>query len=73
MIERATHLQWCKNRALEYVEIGDLENAITSMKSDLAKHPETKINKSIEKALDIAVLYSPLTKKKVTKWINDFQ
>jgi hypothetical protein len=38
---RAEHLQWCKDRALEYVEMGDHSQAVASMMSDLGKHPET--------------------------------
>ena len=38
---RAEHLQWCKDRAMEYVNHGELLNAVTSMMSDLEKHPET--------------------------------
>lgn len=38
---RAEHLVWCKQRALEYVNAGDLRNALASMGSDLSKHPET--------------------------------
>lgn len=39
---RAEHLKWCKKRALEYLDRGDIKNAVTSMMSDLTKHPETK-------------------------------
>lgn len=39
---RAEHLQQCKDRAMEYVNQGELLNAVTSMMSDLEKHPETK-------------------------------
>lgn len=39
---RADHIAWCKRRALEYVERGDLVNAINSMISDLGKHSETE-------------------------------
>jgi len=39
---RAEHLAWCKQRALEYVDIGDLNQAFTSMASDLGKHEGTK-------------------------------
>ena len=39
---RAEHLEWCKKRALEYVDHGDCLNAMTSMLSDLGKHPDTK-------------------------------
>lgn len=39
---RASHLAWCKTRALEYVESGDMQSAFASMVSDLNKHPETQ-------------------------------
>lgn len=42
---RAEHLQWCKDRAMEYVNRGDLLDAVTSMMSDLEKHPETSATK----------------------------
>ena len=38
---RAKHLQWCKDRAMEYVNRGQLTEAVTSMMSDITKHPET--------------------------------
>lgn len=38
---RAEHLAWCKQRALEYVQAGDLQQAFASMASDLGKHSET--------------------------------
>jgi hypothetical protein len=39
---RGEHLVWCKTRALEYLDAGDVTNAMASMLSDLDKHPETK-------------------------------
>lgn len=42
MMTRAEHLAWCKKRALEYLDSGDKTNAVTSMLSDLRKHPETE-------------------------------
>jgi hypothetical protein len=41
MLDRNKHLTWCKRRALEYVDQGDLASAVASMSSDLSKHPET--------------------------------
>lgn len=41
MITRAEHLDWCKKRALQLVDIGDNNEAFASMMSDLGKHPET--------------------------------
>lgn len=38
---RAEHLAWCKQRALEYVDAGDVSNAFASMISDMQKHPQT--------------------------------
>jgi hypothetical protein len=40
-MKRSEHLEWCKQRAFEYCDRGDTENALTSMFSDLQKHPET--------------------------------
>ncbi len=40
-MSRAEHLEWCKKRALEYVDNDDLQQAFASMGSDLNKHPET--------------------------------
>lgn len=39
---RQEHLDWCKKRALEYLDRGDITNAVASMASDLNKHEETK-------------------------------
>jgi hypothetical protein len=42
MRTRDEHLEWCKQQAHEYLDQGDIHNAVTSMLSDLSKHPETK-------------------------------
>lgn len=45
MMTRSEHLNWCKKRALEYLEPGPYYNpgdAIASMLSDLRKHDETR-------------------------------
>jgi hypothetical protein len=44
MRSREQHLEWCKQRAREYLKTGDIHNAISSMLSDLSKHPETKLS-----------------------------
>lgn len=41
-MSRTEHVNWCKQRALEFVNEGDLKNAFTSMCSDMTKHTETK-------------------------------
>lgn len=39
------HLQWAKAQAHEYLKIGDAANAMTSMLSDLQKHPDWQAGK----------------------------
>jgi len=38
---REDHMEWCKMRARQYLDAGDVNNAWASMASDLLKHPET--------------------------------
>lgn len=38
---RAEHLEWCKKRALEYLDQNDVTQAWASMASDLRKNPDT--------------------------------
>lgn len=45
---RAEHLDWCKQRALEYVERGDCSDAFASMASDLNKHDGTRGHMAIK-------------------------
>jgi hypothetical protein len=41
--DRKEHLAWCKERALAYLDRGELEDAVASFMSDMNKHPDTKI------------------------------
>ncbi|MET9260470.1 hypothetical protein [Amycolatopsis sp. NPDC004079] len=45
--QRAEHLAWSKQRALEYVDLGQLETALTSFFSDMSKSPLTAKNEAI--------------------------
>ena len=53
---RKEHIAWCKNRAKEYVEIGDFPNAVWGMLSDLSLHPEAKDYKASKRVLGAATL-----------------
>jgi len=71
-ITRAEHLAWCKERALEYANAGDLTSSMASMLSDLRKHTETE-NHPGEKLWVMMVLGGLLnTKEEVIKFINGF-
>lgn len=48
---RQEHLGWCKQRAREYLDKGDVQNAYASMGSDLGKHPETAGHAGIQMGL----------------------
>lgn len=41
MTTYAEHVKWCKERAREYLDMGDTSAAYRSMVSDMTKHPET--------------------------------
>jgi hypothetical protein len=41
MTTRAEHLAWCKQRALEYADAGDVASTLASMRQDMELHPQT--------------------------------
>lgn len=45
---RQEHLDWCKQRALEYCDNGDAVNAWASMASDMSKHEETENHAALQ-------------------------
>lgn len=79
-LSRADHLQWCKDRALEYAERGELNDAFASFWSDIKKHPETDLaakNGTIDGTaalffLGIAILRDR-DKKQMIEYINGFR
>jgi len=40
--DRLAHLAWCKARALDYLDVGDIRSAITTILLDLTKNDETR-------------------------------
>lgn len=47
METRADYLQWCKDRAMEYVRRGELLEGVTSMMSDMEKRDDTKLGPAL--------------------------
>ena len=72
MQPRAQHLEWCKKRALAYVDQGYLQEALESMLSDLAKHPKTADHPGIALALGKMALGDLTTKEQVREFIEEF-
>lgn len=68
---RQEHLDWCKKRALEYVNAGDLQQAVASMLSDISKHDETQDKTGILGALGIHELTNG-TPESIRRFIEGF-
>lgn len=69
---RAQHLQWCKDRAMEYVRQHQPETAVLSMMSELKKHPETCEHLGIQLGARLMMGGFLVTEKQVTEWVEGF-
>lgn len=71
---RKEHLDWCKQRALAFVDQGDLRQAFDSFTSDICKHPETTATREIIVSLGIPLLRMGElgTADKMRKYIEGF-
>lgn len=47
-MNRQEHLQWCKDRAIEILNSGNIHEAYSSFLSDMNKHPDTKGHAALE-------------------------
>jgi len=72
MTTREEHLAWCKQRALEYIDAGEIEQAYTSMASDLGKHPETANHSGIELGMMMLMGGHLRSAEDMRKFILDF-
>jgi len=72
MRTRDEHLEWCKQRALEYVDRGDFTEALTSMLSDLGKHPETAKHAGIALGVMMASAGLLTTRQEIERFIKGF-
>ena len=71
-MDRAEHLQWCKDRALEYVNTGDMQQAFASFSLDMSKHPETANHPALQLGSMLFFGDHLSTDVEMTKWINGF-
>jgi hypothetical protein len=69
---RAEHLDWAKRRALEYCDMGDVEQAYSSMASDLRKHPETENHSALALGFSLLLNGHLSTPVKMRKFIEGF-
>jgi hypothetical protein len=69
---RAEHLNWCKNRANQYVDAGDFTQAFNSMVSDLGKHSQTAGHGAIQLGMMMLISGNLSTEKAMRDFINGF-
>lgn len=73
---REEHLEWSKKRALEYIEVmfpPDPAQALTSMMSDLSKHPELKEHIGIRMGVGFMMIPGWISNiPEVRRWIVGF-
>jgi len=69
---RQEHLDWCKQRAIEYVDRGDMKNAFASMMSDIRKHKETSNHPAINVGMLMLMSGKLSNAEDMRKFINGF-
>lgn len=67
---RAEHLKWCKDRAMEYCNNGDLTNALASFASDLGEHEETAGHPAIQLGMMLTISGNLSTQKQMKEFIE---
>ncbi len=71
-MDRTEHIDWCKQRALEYVDRGDLDEAMASMCSDLGKHDDTVGHPAIQLGIGMMASGQLESGHEMRKFINGF-
>lgn len=71
-MNRVEHLQWAKDRALELVETGNINEAFTSMMSDLKKHEELQDHSAIELGMMLLISGNLNDPRQMTDFIKGF-
>ncbi len=69
---RAKHLAWCKERAHEYLDRGEVANAFASMGSDLGKHSETENHVAIQLGAGMLLMGQLNNVPEMRKFIDGF-
>lgn len=72
MTTRAEHLKWCKDRANEYLELGDKNQALASFMSDMSKHEETATHAALQMGMMLLVTGNLSTTHEMKNWIDGF-
>ena len=69
---RQEHLSWCKKRAFEYCDAGNIQEAATSFMSDMSKHDETKDHAALGMMAMMLCSGALSTQMEMRKFIDGF-
>ncbi len=72
MENRSEHLEWCKQRANEYIESGDLKGAFASFMSDMGKHNETSNHLALDLGMTLLLSDNLSAPDQMKSWIDGF-
>jgi len=68
---REQYIEWCKQRARQYLERDQLQQAVTSMVSDMNKRDDCRVSNEEYRRGTIAVL--DRDRNEIAKFIDKFQ
>jgi hypothetical protein len=71
-MNRAEHLQWSKERAIEYVDNGDNQQAFASFTSDMSKHDELANHVALPLGMMLLMGGQLNSPDQMKDWINGF-
>lgn len=71
IMNRQEHLQWCKQRAFEYIDAGDRIGAWQSFCSDLRKHEGTDGHPAVGLGMALMLTGGLQTLAEMRKFISD--
>ncbi len=71
-MDRNEHLQWCKDRAMEYIDQNEVADGVASFMSDMTKHPETEGHSALELMTMMLVSGQLETARQARKFIEGF-
>jgi len=71
-MDRNEHLQWCKERAMEYIKADDVPQGIASFTSDMRKHTETANHPALTLGMQLIMNNLLNTVAKAEKFIMGF-
>jgi hypothetical protein len=70
-MNREEHVTWCKARAMEYYNLGDMKNAVTSMISDMNKREDTRV---ADVLIQLGMLHlANHNDREIKHWIEGFR